>query len=73
MYVACAGTDTQRLIDMLEAMFGDDPEIDIEDLDTETVQEMRAKAQQGEAEVAKKQGKPSAFNKSLVYQTTPCT
>ena len=39
-YVACAGTDTQRLIGMLEAMFGDGPEIDIEDLDTETVQGM---------------------------------
>ena len=38
--VACAGTDTQRLIDMLEAMFWDGPEIDIKDLDTETVQEM---------------------------------
>ena len=51
---------------MLEAMFVDGPEINIEDLDTETVQEMQAKAQQAEADVAKKQGKLSAFNKSLV-------
>ena len=56
---------------MLEAMFGDGPEINIEDLDTETVQEMRAKAQQAEADVAKKQGKPSAFNKSLVITKLP--
>ena len=40
LYVACAGTDTQRLIDMLEAMLRYGPEIDIEDLDTETLHEM---------------------------------
>ena len=56
---------------MLEAMFGDDPEIVIKDLDTETVQEMRAEAQQAEAGVAKKQGKPSAFNKTLVITKLP--
>ena len=54
IYVACTGTDTQRLIDMLEAMFGDGPEINIKDLDTETVQEMRTEAQKAEADVAKK-------------------
>ena len=69
IYIACAGTDTQRLIDMLEAMFGDSPKIDIKD--TETVQEMWAKAQKAKADVAQKQGKPSAFNKSLIITKLP--
>ena len=56
---------------MLEAMFGDGPEINIEDLDTKTFQEMQAKAQQAKSDVAKKQGKPSAFNKSLVITRLP--
>ena len=56
---------------MLEAMFGDGPKIDIKDLDTETVQEMWAKAQKAKADVAQKQGKPSAFNKSLIITKLP--
>ena len=56
---------------MLEAMFGDGPKIDIKDLDTETVQEMQTEAQKAEADVAKKKGKLSAFNKSLVITKLP--
>ena len=56
---------------MLEAMFGDGPEVDIKDLDTETVQDMQAEAQRAKAGVAKKQGKPSVFNKSLVITKLP--
>ena len=56
---------------MLEAMFRDGPEINIEDLDTETVQGMQAEAQQAKADVVNKQGKPSAFNKSLVITKLP--
>ena len=56
---------------MLEAMFGYGPEINIEDLDTESVQGMRAEAQQTEADVAHRQGKPSAFNKNLVITKLP--
>ena len=56
---------------MLEAMFGDGPEINIEDLDSETVKGMQVEAQQAEVDVAHKQGKQSAFNKNLVITKLP--
>ena len=49
IYVACAGTNTQKLIDLLETMFGDQDEPDLEGLELGTMQEMR-----GEAATAKK-------------------
>ena len=49
VYVACAGTNTQKLIDLLETMFGDQDEPNLEGLESETMKEMR-----GEATAAKK-------------------
>ena len=45
--------DTQHLIDVLESMFGDGPEVDPEELDTEAVKEMQAEAEKAEKEAAK--------------------
>ena len=44
IYVACAGTNTQKLIDLLETMFGDQDEPDLEGLELETMKEMREEA-----------------------------
>ena len=41
IYVACTGTNTQKLIDLLETMFGDQDEPDLEGLESETMKEMR--------------------------------
>ena len=38
--MACAGTNTQKLIDLLETMFGDQDEPDLEGLESETMKEM---------------------------------
>ena len=51
IYIACAGTDMQKLIDLLETMFG---EMDIEDIDlskmeTETTRDLRKEAEAAEA------------------------
>ena len=54
MYISCVGTDTQKRINMLESMFGDGPEVDLEDLDTDAVRKMREEAEQAEAAPAKK-------------------
>ena len=40
VYIACAGTDTQALIDTLESMFSK-PTLNIKELDTETRQERK--------------------------------
>ena len=51
IYIACAGTDMQKLIILLETMFG---EMDIEDIDlskmeTETTRDLRKEAEAAEA------------------------
>ena len=51
MYIACAGTNMQKLIDLLETMFG---EMDIEDIDlsekeTETTRDLCREAEAAEA------------------------
>ena len=46
MYIACAGTNTQRLIDMLESMFGD---VDEDDMDPQQLETEETKAQCHEA------------------------
>ena len=71
MYVACAGTDTQKLVNMLEGMFGDGEEIEIEDLDSESIQKLWAEADEAEKEAMKKQGRTSAFNKTLIVKSLP--
>ena len=40
IYIACAGTNTQKLIDLLEGMFGDPEEPDLEGLESESVKKM---------------------------------
>ena len=40
IYVACAGTNTQKLIDLLESMFGDPEEPDLEGLESESMKKM---------------------------------
>ena len=40
VYVACTGTNTQKLINLLETMFGDQDEPDLEGLESETMKEM---------------------------------
>ena len=46
MYIACAGTNTQRLIDMLESMFGD---VDEDNMDPQQLETEETKAQHHEA------------------------
>ena len=73
MYISCVGTDTQKLINMLESMFGDGPEVDLEDLDTDAVRKMREEAEQAEVATAKKVGKETISNKNLVITKLPLT
>ena len=40
VFMACTGTNTQKLIDLLETMFGDQDEPDLEGLESETMKEM---------------------------------
>ena len=73
VYVACAGTDTQKLVNMLESMFGDGEDIEIEDLDSDDIQKLRAEADKVEEEAMKKQGRFSAFNKTIIVKSLPLT
>ena len=36
IYIACAGTNTQKLINLLESMFGDPEEPDLEGLESDS-------------------------------------
>ena len=51
MYVACTGTNTQKLIDLLETMYGDMDidDIDLSELEMETTQSLRKEAKMAEA------------------------
>ena len=59
IYIACAGTNTQKFVDLLESMFGN---VDIDDLDpqqleTEPIKAMCEEASQAEeASVSKEHG-----------------
>ena len=48
--MACAGTDTQKFIDLMETMFGDldIEDIDISELESETTKELRKEAEAAE-------------------------
>ena len=48
VYIACTGTNTQRLTDLLETMFGDLDEPDLEELETKTMKQMHAQATSAE-------------------------
>ena len=66
-----AGTDTQKLVSMLESMFGDGEDIEIEDLDSDDIQKLRAEADKAEEEAMRKQGRVSAFNKTIIVKSLP--
>ena len=44
VYMACTGTNTQKLINLLETMFGDQDEPSLEGLESETMKEMQEEA-----------------------------
>ena len=44
VYVVCAGTNTQKLIDLLETMFGDLDEPDLKGLESEAMKERQEEA-----------------------------
>ena len=50
IYMACAGTNTQHLIDLLKTMFGDMDleDIDISELESETTEELHQEAAKAE-------------------------
>ena len=56
---------------MLESMFGDGPEVDLKDLDKDTVQKMHAKAHKAKEAATKRAGKESVSNKSLIITKLP--
>ena len=51
VYIACAGTNMQKLIDLLETMFGemDIEDIDLSEMETETTQNLCREAEAAEA------------------------
>ena len=51
IYIACAGKDMQKLIDLLETMFGemDMEDIDLSEMETETTQDLCKEAEAEEA------------------------
>ena len=75
IYIACAGTNTQKFIDMLQSMFGD---FDLDDLDpqqlkTDTMKNLCWEAGQAEeASVSKEHGAISKDKITrIVVRTTP--
>lgn len=50
IYLACAGSNTQRLINILEDTFGEVDEPDLEDLETQVVTQKREQAADAEEE-----------------------
>ena len=51
IYIACTGTNTQKLIDLLETMFGemDIEDIDLSEMETDTTRELHKEAEAAEA------------------------
>ena len=51
IYIACTGTDTQKLINLLETMFGemDIEYIDLSEMETETTRDLHKEAETAEA------------------------
>ena len=49
---------------MLESMFGDGPEVDLEDPDTDAAKKMWEEGEQAEAAAANKVGKETISNKN---------
>ena len=73
IYVACTGTNTQKLIDLLETMFGDMDidDIDLSKLEMETTQNLHKEAETAEAaSTAIKTGAISKDKITRVYVTS---
>ena len=73
IYLACAGMDIQCLIDMLEAIFSNRPEIDPEELDSDAIKEMWAEAHKAKEEAAEREGRPVIADKNCCFQTAHCS
>ena len=71
VYMACAGTNTQKLIDLLKTMFGDQD--NLEGLESETMKEMREEATAAEkADIAATEGPiPSGSITRMVVTSLP--
>ena len=52
-------------------MFGDGPEVDPKELDSEAIKEMWAEAHKAEEEAAKKDGRPSVTDKTILVSKLP--
>ena len=77
IYIACASTNTQKFIDMLESMVGDfdldDLDLDPQQLETDATKALRQEAGQAEeASVSKEHGAiPKDKMTRIVVRTTP--
>ena len=71
IYVACAGTNTKKLIDLLETMFGDQGEPDLEGLESEAMKEMQEEAATAkEADIAATEGPTLSGNITRMVVTS---
>ena len=73
IYIACAGTDMQKLIDLLETMFGemDIEDIDLSEMEKETTRDLRKEAEVAEAaSTAVETGATSKDKMTRVYVTS---
>ena len=58
---------------MLESMFGDGPEVDPKELDTEAMKEMWAEVEKAKKEAATQEGASSGIGKRVVVTNLPIT
>ena len=58
IYLACAGTNMQKLVDLLETLFGEPEDIDPEQLETETTKTLPQQATEAEEAVLKAEHGP---------------
>ena len=73
IYIACVGTDMQKLIDLLEIMFGemDIEDIDLSEMETETTRDLCKEAEVAEtASTAVETGATSKDKTTRVYVTS---
>ena len=73
IYMACTGTNIQKLINLLETMFGDQDEPDLEGLELETMKEMQKEATTAEkADIVATEGPiPSGSITHMVVTSLP--
>ena len=73
MYIACAGTNMQKLIDLLETMFRemDIDDIDLSEMETETTQDLCKEAEAAEAASTANETRATSKDKIMrVYVTS---